>query len=113
MDGPRTADPLVPQQGMAADNGSAGPLPRQSDSAEGARSKNGMHPQRKYELLASEAPEGGRANTGDTGSEAFHGATADQDGTDPEEKGNKTLQRALRARDNNGVGDKASEPPNG
>ena len=55
---PRTAA-LPRPSGMEADNDSAGPLPQQYDSANGARSKNCMHLRRKYNLLASEAPEGG------------------------------------------------------
>ena len=35
---------------------------RQSNGADGARPENGMHPRRKYSLLAPEEPEGGRAN---------------------------------------------------
>ena len=46
----------------AAENNSVGALPRQSDSANGARPKNGMHLQRKYGLVALEEPEGGQAN---------------------------------------------------
>ena len=48
---------------------------------------------------------------GDTVIKAGHGATGDQEGTDPEEEGDKTLQRALPARGNNGGEDKARGPP--
>ena len=83
MGGPRTAEPPGPHRGTAADDGSAETPPRQSEGAGSARSKNGMHPRRKYDLLAEEAPEGGRDNAGDTGSEAGHGGTVDQNRTDP------------------------------
>ena len=75
MGGLRTAGPPGTQQDTAADDGSAGLLQRQSDGANSARSKNAMRPRRKYNLLASETTEGGRANAGDTGSETGHGAT--------------------------------------
>ena len=45
--GPRTAAPPRPQRGTAVDNDSAGPQPRQSDGANGARPKNGTHLRRK------------------------------------------------------------------
>ena len=48
----------------AADDDSAEPLLRKSGGANGASSKNGMHLRREYNLLALEAPEGGRANGG-------------------------------------------------
>ena len=54
---PRTASPPRPS-GMASDNDSTGPLPRKSNGADGVRSKNDMHPRRKYDLMASETPEG-------------------------------------------------------
>ena len=82
---------------MAADDGSAGLLPRQSDGANSPRSKNGMHPRREYDLLGSEATEGGPDNTGNTGSKDGHGATEDQEGMGTEEEGGETLQRILPA----------------
>ena len=48
----------------AADDDSAEPLLRKCGGANSASSKNGMHPLREYNLLALEAPEGGRANGG-------------------------------------------------
>ena len=71
---PRTAAAPRPS-GTAADDDSAGPLLRQSDGADGARSKNGMHPRRDYNLLASEAPEGVRANAGPSARGEGNGAT--------------------------------------
>ena len=58
---------LLRPSGMVADNDSAGPLPQQSDGADGTRPKNGTHLRRKYGLLAleePEKPEGGRSNAG-------------------------------------------------
>ena len=78
MDGPQTVEPPGTQQDMAADDDSVGTLPRKSEGANSARSKNGMHPCREYDLLASEATEGGQANTGAAGSEASHWATEEQ-----------------------------------
>ena len=80
---------------MASDDGSAGPLLQKSDGADSARPQNGMHPRRGFDLLASEAREGGRSNAGDTGREAGHGVMEDQEGTEAEEEGDKTLQRTL------------------
>ena len=51
---PMMAAPPRPRD-LAADDYSAGGLPRQSDGANGAdhaRPENGMHPHRKYGLLA-------------------------------------------------------------
>ena len=55
-------------------DGSAGPRPRQSDGADGARSEHGALARREYDFLASEATEGGTDNVGATGSEDDHGA---------------------------------------
>ena len=70
-----------------------------------------MQPRRKYDLLASEVTEGGQANAGDAGSEAGHGATGDQEGTETKEEGDETLQRALPAYGHNRREDKARGPP--
>ena len=72
--GPRTAAFPHPS-GTAADNDSVGPLPRQSDSADGARPENGMHLRRKYGLLAPEEPEGSRSNAGPRARGDGHRAT--------------------------------------
>ena len=53
------AELLGKQRDTAADDGSAEPLPWQSDGPDKARTKNGMHLCREYDLLASEATEGG------------------------------------------------------
>ena len=60
----------------------------------------------KYGLMELAGTAVDPANTGDTGSEASHGSTADQDGMELEE-GYETLQRAVPARGNNGAGDEA------
>ena len=72
--GPRTAALPRPRDTAAADD-NAGNLPQQSDGANGARPKNGMHLRREYGLLATEDPEGGRANTGPWERGDGHGAT--------------------------------------
>ena len=48
---------------------------------------------------------------GAAGSEAGHGATASQYGTDAEEEGDETPQRALPAQIHNGGKDEAKLPP--
>ena len=70
-----------------------------------------MHQRREYDLLVSEAKEGGQSNAGDTSRESGHGAMDEQEMTDKEEEGYKTLQRALPARGKNGVRDEARGPP--
>ena len=52
---------------MVADDGGKGPRPDHSDDTHGARSENGMHPRREYNILASEATEGVHASAGDSG----------------------------------------------
>ena len=85
---------------MAADNKSAGTLPHQSDGANNTRSKNGMHLHRKYDLLASEAPEGGRANAGTSARGDDHGATREtkKGGRAETPTEEETRQCALQAR---------------
>ena len=73
---PRTAPPLCPS-GTSADDNSAGPLMQQSNGADGARSKNGMHPRRKYNLVALEEPEGGQLNAGPRKRRDGHRATGE------------------------------------
>ena len=85
MRGPRTAAPLRPQQGMSTDEDSTGTQQQQSDGADGARPKNGMHSRREYDILAPEEPEGGPDNVGAQVRGAGHGATrgaADQEYTE-------------------------------
>ena len=84
------------------EDGSEGPRPAQSDSADGARSKNGALARREYDRLASEATEGGQANVGAAGGEDGHGASENREGTGTEEEGDKTPQRALPAQEPNG-----------
>ena len=55
MGGPQTEEPPGTHQDTVVDNGTAGPLPRKSDGADGTRSKNGIHLRHEYNLLVSEA----------------------------------------------------------
>ena len=77
--GLRTAEPPLLHQSKVADNGSAGTLPRHTTGTGGARHEHGALVRREYGLLALEGMAVDPADTGDTGSEASHGATADQD----------------------------------
>ena len=79
MGGLRTAEPPWLQRGTVADNGSAGTLPRHTAKSNGARPEHNALVRREYGLLALEGMAVDPADTGDTGSEASHGATADQD----------------------------------
>ena len=67
--------------------------------------------QARRTLLAPVGTEVDPTNAGDTCSEAGHGATTDQDRTEPEEEGDETLQRAIPTRGNNRVGDEARGTP--
>ena len=80
MGGQRTAE-LPDTTETVADNSRAGPRPRQSDGANGARSEHGVLVRRENNLLASEATERGPANTGAAGSEGGHGSLANWEGT--------------------------------
>ena len=84
---------------------------RNSDGTNGARPKHGALARRKYGLLVPAGTVVDPYNVGDPGSEAGHGATEDQDGRELEEEGDKTQQRALPVRGNNGIGDEARGPP--
>ena len=64
MGGLRTAEPPDTEIETLADDGSTGTLPRQSDGAVGAMSEHGAFAHRKYDLLASEAPDGGLSQCG-------------------------------------------------
>ena len=97
MGWPGMADLPGTETKTAANDGSAGPLLRKSEDADSTRFKNGMHPCHEYDFLASEATEEVRANAGDTGSEASHGATEEQERTEAEEERDETLQRAIPA----------------
>ena len=86
MGGQRTKEPPGTTE-TAMDDGSSGARLRQSNGADGARSKHGALACREYDLLASEAAEGGPANAGAAGSEDSCGATANREGTETEEEG--------------------------
>ena len=85
MGGLRTAEPPGTERETAADDGSTGPLLRQSDSANSTRSEQGSLARREYDLLVLGATEGGPANAGGAGSEARYGDMGDQEGTEAEE----------------------------
>ena len=107
--GQQTAEPPVPME-TAEDDGSVGPWQEQSDGVDGARSENGALARHEYNLLASEATEGGPANAGAAGSEDGHGALENREGTETEEKGYETPQRALPAQETNGGDTEARGP---
>ena len=72
--GQQTVEPAATTD-MAEDNCSAVPRQEQSDSADGARSEHGALARCNYDILASEATEGGQANAGTAGGEDSHGAS--------------------------------------
>ena len=73
----------------------------QSDVVDGARSKHGALVCCEYNLLASEATEGGPANAGAISSQDGHGASENREGTKTEEDKDKNPQRTLPAQENN------------
>ena len=85
----------------AEDDGSAGPWPRQSNSADSARSEHSTLALRKYDLLASKTTEGGPANAGGAGSEDGHGALANREGSKTGEDGDKTPHHVLPPQETN------------
>ena len=101
MGGQRTAEPPNTTE-TAEEDGSAGTWPRQSDGANGARSEHGALARCEYNLLASEATEGGPDNSGAAGGEDGHGDLANRGGTETEEEEDETPQRALPSRENDG-----------
>ena len=100
MGGQRTEEPPDTTE-TAEDDSSAGPRLKQANGANGTSSEHGALAHREYDLLASEATEGGPANAGAFGSEDGHGALANREGTETEEEEDKTPQRTLPARENN------------
>ena len=72
--GQQMAEPPVTME-TAEGDGSAGPRQEQSDGVDSARSEHGALARRKYDILASEAKEGGQANAGAAGREEGHGAS--------------------------------------
>ena len=107
----QTAEPPGTEKETAAEDGSTGPLTQQSDGANGTRSEHDALARCEYNLLVPGATEGGPANAGGAGSEAGHGEMGDQEGTEAEEEGGETLQRALPTRGHNGGDDEARGPP--
>ena len=112
--GTRTATPPQPQRSTETDNDSAGPQKRQSDGADGARPKNGMHLRRKYGILEPEETAGGPANVGlrvrGAGHKSIRGA-ADQLWTETD-TGDETRQHALLLRGMQEDGTRSGAPPN-
>ena len=97
----------------AADDESAGALPRKSNSADSARTENGKHPHRDYVLLAPEDLEGIRANAGDRARGDGHEATAGpaEEGRTETPTEDETGQCALQARGMQDHGNEAQIPP--
>ena len=106
----RTAEPPDTTD-TAEEDSSAGPWSRQFDGPDGTRSKHAALAHPKYNILTSEATEGGQANTGAAGSEAGHGVTAGQDGMEVEEEVGKISQHVIPALSHNGGEDEARGPP--
>ena len=79
----------------AEEDGGEEPRPVQSDGADGARSEHGALVRRKYDILASEATEGGHASAGAAVGEDGHGASDNREGPGTAEEGDETPQRAL------------------
>ena len=75
--GQQTAEPAETME-TAEDNGSMGPWQEQSD---GARSKHGALARCVYDILVSEATEGGQSNLGVTGGEDGYTALSNREGT--------------------------------
>ena len=84
---------------------------RQFDGPDGTRSKHAALAHPKYNILASEATEGGQANTGAAGGKDGYGALANREGMEMEEEGEETLQRALPARKTDRGETEARGPP--
>ena len=104
MGRPRMVAPPRPQPGTAADDDSAGTLPRHTAGTNVARPKHGALARRKCGLLAPTGMAVDQADAGDPVSAAGRGAMGNQDGKEPEEK-YKTLQRALPVRGTRDAGD--------
>ena len=66
-----------------------GSLPKNFNEADGARTKNCMHPRREYKNVASEVSERGQASAGAAAGEDSHGATETRTGWRRAEKGDK------------------------
>ena len=79
-----------------------GGRPRQSNGIDGVRSEHGALARCKYNILESEAMEGGPTNAGAAGVEVNHGASANQEGTGTEDEVDETPQRTLPMRESDG-----------
>ena len=96
---------------MAENDGGEMPRPVQSDGAYGARSKHGALACREYDILSSEATEGGHANAGGVGREEGHGALENQEGSGTAEEWDKTSQCALPVQEPSRRHTEARAPP--
>ena len=95
-----TAAPPHPQWGTGEDGDSVGSMHRHTNSADGARPKNGMHTRRKYSLLAPTEPADNPSAAGNKVSGDGHKANRDTAGQTQRatDTGNGTGQRVLLAR---------------
>ena len=103
----QTAEPPATMETVQED-GREGPQPAQSD---GVRSKHGALARLEYDRLASEATEGGQANTGVAGREDGHGASENQEGKGTEEEGDETPHGVLPTQKPDRSNTKARCPP--
>ena len=85
----------------AAGASGAGYPPEHSTGAAGATTKNGMHPRREYDKVASEASKRGQASAGPATGEYGRGATTQSAGQTQEEGGGKNPWRASAAQEPN------------
>ena len=92
-------------------DGSKGTRPEHFDSADGARTENGMNLRRKYDNVASEATERGQARAGGADGEDGNGASETSEGPRRAEKGDETPQCALPAQESDEGETEASLPP--
>ena len=81
----------------AAGDGGAGHLPEHFDGADGATTKNGMHPCSEYDNVALEALERGQASAGRVAGEDIHGAMVHSAGRIRADEGDENSHHALRA----------------
>ena len=90
----RTAAPSATIETAAGDGGE-GPRPEHFDGADGARTKNGMHPRREYDNVVSEATERGQARARVAAGEDGHGATGNRAAPRRAEEGDETPQSVI------------------
>ena len=86
--------------------------PEHFDSADGARTENGMHPRREYKIVASEVTVRGQASKGAADREVGHGAMKTRAGQRKAEEGEENPQRTLPAQQHDGGETEARAPLN-